>query len=52
MGVLPTNLAEDCQPELEVLFDGSIDFELVKQLIVGSVHKETIDPELKSGQGC
>lgn len=41
-------IAEDWQAELEVIFEGPIDFELLKRFIVESVHEETIEPEFES----
>jgi len=43
-----TEIAEDWQAELEVVFDKQIDFELVKRHIAESVHEETIEPDIES----
>jgi len=43
-----TEVAEDWQAELEVIFDEPIDFELLTRYIVESVHEETIEPEIES----
>jgi isocitrate dehydrogenase len=43
-----TEIAEDWQAELEVIFDESIDFNLLKRYIVESVHEETIELDIES----
>lgn len=45
--VAVTNLAADRKSGFEILFGDSIDFERVRELVVESVHEETIEPDLE-----
>ncbi len=43
-----TFIAEDWQAELELLFDDTVDFDVVKRLLVESVHEDTIETDIES----
>ncbi len=43
-----TYVAEDWRSEIELLFDGEVDFQLVKRLVVESVHEDTVELDIES----